>query len=205
MSDAPGAGTGPATVVERKVRSASAAETRRLAARLGAHLLPGQVIALHGDLGSGKTTFIQGLAVGLEVAARVTSPTFVLVNEYDSPRRLTLIHIDAYRLPDAPAAAIAEADTFGFDEILAREDAVVAVEWAERLQELLPADVLHIELAREDGTRLARAADSDHGVDVRVIRFSATGAAQRKALGRGAPLISAAEGRQKERVGEYLA
>ena len=86
MNEPPGSGRSPAkspTIVEFTVHSRSAGETRRLAARLGAHLLPGQVIALHGDLGSGKTTFIQGLAGGLGVTARVTSPTFVLVNEYD--------------------------------------------------------------------------------------------------------------------------
>jgi tRNA threonylcarbamoyladenosine biosynthesis protein TsaE len=173
MSEPQDITTGP-PIVERTVRSSSAAETRRLAARLGAHMLSGLVIALHGDLGSGKTTFIQGLAVGLDVVARVTSPTFVLVNEYRSPRRLTLIHIDAYRLPDAPAAAVLEADTFGIEEILAREDAVVAVEWAERLRGLLPADVLHVELARTDEVLLVTA-DSDNEIDARIIRLTATG------------------------------
>jgi tRNA threonylcarbamoyladenosine biosynthesis protein TsaE len=166
-------------VVERTVRSRSVAETRLLAARLGANLVPGQVIALHGDLGAGKTTFIQGLAAGLGIAARVTSPTFILVAEYDSPRRLTLIHMDVYRLSATPAAAAAEAETFGIEEILARDDAVFAVEWAERLAGLLPADVLHVELARTGGVRPAGATDAEPDAepdDERVIRLVATGA-----------------------------
>lgn len=166
------------------MHSRSAAETRGLAARLGANLEPGQVIALHGDLGAGKTTFIQGLAAGLGVGAQVTSPTFVLVAEYDAARRIPLIHMDAYRLSEAPATATAEAETFGIEEILARDDAVVAVEWAERLAGLLPADVLHVELERADGMAAAGATDGEDTGEVRVIRLRATGARSAALLAR---------------------
>lgn len=135
---------------------ASAAATHDLGRRIGAAAQPGQIIALRGELGAGKTTLTQGLAAGLGITARVTSPTFTLVNEYAAGvRRLRLIHIDIYRLGDSPAAAQREAATFGLEEILttaAWPDAdalgsVVAIEWAERIAALLPADYLEVALA----------------------------------------------------------
>jgi tRNA threonylcarbamoyladenosine biosynthesis protein TsaE len=123
-----------------------AAATRALAVRLAAVLHAGQVIALRGDLGAGKTTFVQGLAVGLGYVGPVTSPTFILVNEYPLPDRRRLVHIDAYRLGDAGAAALEEAATFGLDEILAADDAIVAIEWSERVAAALPDDCLLVAL-----------------------------------------------------------
>jgi len=93
--------------------------TRALGRRIGAAVEPGQVIALRGDLGAGKTTLAQGIAEGLGIAARVTSPTFTLVAEYQSEHGLRLVHVDAYRLGDDPADAAREAATFGLEEILA--------------------------------------------------------------------------------------
>ena len=136
-------------------------ETHRLGTALGQHLLAGAVVALSGDLGAGKTTFTQGIAAGLGIHVRVTSPTFTLVNEYDifSSRDRSLerlIHIDSYRLGDASAAAVSEAATFGLEEILDDPNAVVVIEWGERLRSILPDDHLWITLTAtgsDEGSR----------------------------------------------------
>ncbi len=102
-----------------------------LGERIGRNLRGGEVLALVGELGTGKTHLIKGLAHGLDVAAAydVTSPTFTLVNEL--PGRLMLYHIDAYRL-DEPR----QLEALGFDEFC-RPEAVVVVEWADRVWGLL--------------------------------------------------------------------
>lgn len=135
--------------------SVSSSHTRRIGVAIGRHVRPGQVIALQGDLGAGKTTLTQGIAEGMGILARVTSPTFTLVNEYEDrsagPPRARLIHIDTYRLGDLPEQAEAEAATFGLEEILDADElretnggAVAVIEWAERVASLLPDDRLHI-------------------------------------------------------------
>ncbi len=99
-------------------------ETSAAGARLAARLRPGDVLLLHGELGAGKTAFVRGLARGLGAAPEdVSSPTFTIIQEYRG--RLTLYHVDLYRLQPIEAADV------GLDE-LAERDAVVAIEWAER-------------------------------------------------------------------------
>ena len=117
------------------VRSVPA--TWRLAAQLAARLPNGGVIALQGELGAGKTTFVQGLARALGIARPVTSPTFTLVGEYPGGR-LLLVHMDLYRLrsPD-------DLLTIGFPEYLERK-ALVAVEWPERAGDLLPPETIWV-------------------------------------------------------------
>lgn len=116
--------------------SGSEAETAAIGRLLGRHLSGGEVIGLIGDLGAGKTRFIQGLAEGLGVApGRVTSPTFAI--RHDHLGRLPLSHLDFYRLRDAD-----EIDWLGMLE--ASSDAVFAVEWADRLPDVLPSDRLDI-------------------------------------------------------------
>jgi tRNA threonylcarbamoyladenosine biosynthesis protein TsaE len=111
--------------VERH-RSNSESETRAIAARLASRLGPGDVLLLHGDLASGKTAFVRGLAAGLGVDPdQVTSPTFTLVHEYRGGR-LPIVHVDLYRLDGI------DLDEIGLDERLASAG-VVAIEWAERL------------------------------------------------------------------------
>ncbi len=90
----------------------SAAETRALALRLAAWLLPGDIIALNGELGSGKTEFVHGLAQGLEVPAEVpvASPSFTLAHEY--PGRVLLVHLDLYRLEDLPAEMLPDLEEY---------------------------------------------------------------------------------------------
>jgi len=114
-----------------KLVSRSAEETRALGERLGGRLGAGDVVACIGALGAGKTCFMQGLARGLGVDADVTSPTFVLVNEY--PGRVRVYHIDAYR-----TESLAELVELGIEEML-HGDGVTVVEWADKLLPLLPA------------------------------------------------------------------
>jgi tRNA threonylcarbamoyladenosine biosynthesis protein TsaE len=140
--------------VKRTFDSFSAADTDAFGVQLGRLLVGGQVIALDGDLGAGKTTLVQGIAAGLQSPDRVTSPTFTLINEYRTPTETRILHIDCYRLGEQsaalPDAAIAEAAAIGLEECFDADDAVVIVEWAERIAPLLPADHLRIILTTLD-------------------------------------------------------
>ncbi len=119
--------------------SRSPEQTRRLGIRLGALLRPGDLICLSGDLGAGKTTLVQGLAQGWGSLDAVTSPTFVLCNEYRRPDGRVLYHLDAYRLSGA-----LEAEDLDLDHML--EDGMLVVEWPERIQAVLPAQRLWMKL-----------------------------------------------------------
>jgi len=135
---------------ELEIVVATAEETRALGARLGRALAVGDVLALVGPLGSGKTTFAQGLAVGLEVPAdrHVASPTFALVNEH--PGRVPFVHADFYRI-ERPE----ELRELGLEE--ACERATVALEWADRYPQVVPADHLQIVFSSQsDGSRRLR-------------------------------------------------
>lgn len=120
--------------------SRSADQTRRLGMRLGGLLRAGDVIALTGDLGSGKTTFIQGVAQGWGSTDQVSSPTFVLVNQYRRPDGAKLHHMDAYRMESAQ-----EAEDLDIEAML--ESGSLLVEWAERISDALPAERLTLELS----------------------------------------------------------
>jgi len=113
-----------------KVISRSAEETQALGERLGARLGRGDVVACIGPLGAGKTCFLQGLARGLGVTTAVTSPTFVLVNQYRG--RVPVYHVDAYR-----TGSLTELVDLGLEEMLHGEG-VTIVEWADKLLPLLP-------------------------------------------------------------------
>lgn len=125
--------------------SHSEAQTRRLGARLAAYLKPGDVLALVGDLGSGKTRWVQGVCAGLSVTEPVISPTFTLVNEYQG--LYPVYHIDLYRLADA-----AETTTFGLEDYLYGAG-ITIIEWADRVTALLPADYLTVELYHLEDTK----------------------------------------------------
>jgi tRNA threonylcarbamoyladenosine biosynthesis protein TsaE len=120
------------------------------------------VIGLSGDLGSGKTAFVQGLAAGLEVPGEyyITSPTFTLINEY--PGRFPLFHIDLYRLD-----GISDLEDIGLDELL-YDQAVIAIEWAEKMSPDLPAEHLTItfEIADDDHRRISLIAYGHHLVNL---------------------------------------
>jgi tRNA threonylcarbamoyladenosine biosynthesis protein TsaE len=117
------------------------AETERLGAQLGAHLAPGDLICLVGDLGAGKTCLVQGLARGWGALERVTSPTFTMINEYRRAIDDTRFHhVDCYRLTEP-----AEVWSLGLDDVL-DTPGVVVIEWAERIRDLLPDEALWIEI-----------------------------------------------------------
>jgi tRNA threonylcarbamoyladenosine biosynthesis protein TsaE len=117
--------------------SRSPADTRALAARLGAHLAPGDTVALRGELGAGKTEFVRGLALGLGVPGdAVASPSFALAYEYQG--RLTLVHLDLYRLAEASPEFLPDLEDY------LEGPQVTAVEWAERMGDLLPRDYLEV-------------------------------------------------------------
>ena len=122
-----------------KVISRSAEETQALGERLGARLGRGDVVACVGPLGAGKTCFLQGLARGLGVTTAVTSPTFVLINQYRG--RLPVYHVDAYR-----TGSLAELVDLGLEEMLHGEG-VTIVEWADKLLPLLPARTTTVTIA----------------------------------------------------------
>ena len=112
-------------------------ETRALGARLARLLQPGAVVAFTGDLGAGKTAFISGMAQGLDIPERVTSPTFTIVNEYEGGR-LPLFHFDMYRLGSAD-----ELFHIGWEDYLAR-GGVCAVEWSENVEGAFYGDEIRV-------------------------------------------------------------
>jgi tRNA threonylcarbamoyladenosine biosynthesis protein TsaE len=126
-----------------EIISRSADQTRRVGMRLGALLKPGDLVALVGDLGSGKTTLVQGIAAGWGTLDPVSSPTFVLVNVYRHSDGLRLYHVDAYRLNDP-----IEALDLDLENML--DHGPMIVEWAERVQTVLPDDGLWVNLTYID-------------------------------------------------------
>lgn len=120
----------------------SAEETRIVGASLSPVLLPGDVISLSGDLGAGKTVFVQGLAIALGVETGVTSPTFTIVHEYEG--RYPIVHLDVYRLD-----SFQEVIDLGFEEYLDPE-AIVLIEWGEAIAPMLPRRHLDLEMRRAD-------------------------------------------------------
>ena len=117
----------------------SLTDTWHIAARVATLLSHGGVVALTGDLGAGKTTFVQGIARALGITRPVTSPTFALVGDYTGPGG-RLIHMDLYRLtgPDDLLAV-------GFSDYL-ESGALIAIEWPERAGDLIPSDAVHVEI-----------------------------------------------------------
>ncbi len=123
-----------------RVLSASEQETERLGEQLGARLRPGVVLAFYGGLGAGKTAFIRGVARGLGVEGRVTSPTFTIVNEY--PGRVPLFHFDMYRLGSSD-----ELFEIGWEDYLAR-GGVCCVEWTENVEDAIPPEAVRVRIEK---------------------------------------------------------
>jgi tRNA threonylcarbamoyladenosine biosynthesis protein TsaE len=123
--------------------SRSPEQTRRIGKRLGGALQTGDVICLQGDLGAGKTTFVQGVAQGWGSLDSVSSPTFILVNMYRRADECKLFHMDAYRLDSAP-----EAEELDLDSMLAQGP--LLIEWPERIDGLVPAESLWITFEHVD-------------------------------------------------------
>jgi len=141
----------------KQYTSQSAAETQALAREWAKQATPGQVYALTGDLGTGKTVFAKGFAEGLDVRQDVTSPTFAIVNEYDG--RLPLYHFDVYRISE-----IDEMEDTGYEDYFYGRG-VCLVEWAELVEPLLPANVVRICIEK----------DLSKGADYRVITVRGAG------------------------------
>jgi tRNA threonylcarbamoyladenosine biosynthesis protein TsaE len=125
------------------ITSRSPEETRILGASLAPVLLPGDVISLNGDLGAGKTVFVQGLATALGTTGRVTSPAFTIVHEYDA--RWPILHMDVYRLN-----SYQEVIDLGFEELI-DPSAILVIEWGEAVAPLLPRRYLEIVMRQPDG------------------------------------------------------
>ena len=121
-----------------EVFTKSAEETIELGKRIGAFLVPNDMVALVGPLGAGKTTLIQGIAEGVGVKDYVTSPTFIIINEYQG--RIPFFHLDLYRLERAE-----DIEALGIEEYFTRGGASV-IEWAEKLAELTPKNAEKIEI-----------------------------------------------------------
>lgn len=128
----------------KEYTTAGEEQTEALGVRLGQLLQPGAVIAYTGDLGAGKTAFTRGLARGLGIPDRVTSPTFTIVNEYEGGR-LPLFHFDMYRLGSSD-----ELFDIGWEDYLAR-GGVCAVEWSEQVSGAVPEDAVLVDIARGEG------------------------------------------------------
>jgi len=129
--------------------SSSEAETREMAKALGQKLKPGDVVALYGELGSGKTQFVKGICDAFGVQSQVSSPTFVIFHRYDGTsgegKELFLYHFDLYRVDSSE-----EIYDLGYEEFFFG-DAICVVEWAERLEKLLPEDRYDVRLDFGEG------------------------------------------------------
>ena len=117
-------------------------DTARIAAEFADTLKGGEFIAMYGDLGAGKTAFVQGLARALGITQHVTSPTFTIVNEYEG--RLPLYHFDVYRIADPD-----EMYEIGYEDYL-DSGGVCIVEWAELIEELFPEDYIKISILKDE-------------------------------------------------------
>ena len=126
-----------------EIISRSTEQTRRVGMRLGSMLKPGDVVCLIGDLGSGKTTLVQGLAAGWGTLDPVSSPTFVIVNLYRRLDRSQLFHLDAYRL-----SGPAEAADLDLDAMLS--EGALVIEWADIIMEALPQERITVNLRYVD-------------------------------------------------------
>jgi tRNA threonylcarbamoyladenosine biosynthesis protein TsaE len=118
-------------ITSQQIETRSLLETLEFGGRLARELRRGDVIALSGELGAGKTALVKGIARGLGIAVEVTSPTFTLIHEY-SGGRLALYHIDLYRIDSVPQAL-----AIGIEDYL-NGTGVTVIEWAERIASLLP-------------------------------------------------------------------
>ena len=135
--------------VKRTLKIKNEEETRRFGLDLAHELKAGDVVALMGDLGTGKTALTRYIAEGLGITARVNSPTFTIVKEYREGR-LSLFHFDVYRVSDPDELFNIGADEYFYG------DGVCVVEWADLIEELLPEDTryIYIEYGPQEGERI---------------------------------------------------
>ena len=127
---------------QKTVESFSAEDTFRIGYETGKNAKPGDIYALHGDLGVGKTVFTKGLATGLGIEEAVNSPTFTILQIYDTGR-LPLYHFDGYRIEDPE-----EMEEVGFDDYV-YGDGVCLIEWAGRIEEILPEETIWVKIEKD--------------------------------------------------------
>lgn len=132
-------------------------DTQKIAAEIAGSLKGGEFIAMYGDLGAGKTAFVQGLAKALGITSHITSPTFTIINEYEG--RLPLYHFDVYRIADCD-----EMYEIGYDEYI-NGDGVCIIEWAELIEDIFPDKYYKITILKDD----------EKGFDYRKIIFEEGG------------------------------
>ena len=151
--------------------SRSPEQTRQIGTRLGEVLRAGDVICLQGDLGAGKTTFVQGIAQGWGSLDSVSSPTFIIVNVYRRRDQACLFHMDAYRLDSTP-----EAEELDIDTMLSQGP--LLIEWPERMDGLIPPEHLWVQIehiAEEEREMIFRASGERCDELLQVIRRAAYG------------------------------
>ena len=134
-----------------EITTKDAKDTQRLGKKIGSGLKGGEIIALTGNLGTGKTTFVQGLAQGLGIKERVLSPTFILMRQYQG--ELDLYHLDMYRLD---TNFYEEVRNLGLQEIWGKEKNVVVIEWAEKIKDHLPSGTIWIDFTQIGEERLVK-------------------------------------------------
>ncbi len=137
-----------------KIITKSFEETQALGLELAKKLKGGEVLALHGDLGSGKTTFMQGLAKGLGIKRNIISPTFIIMRTYaigNDSNIQNLYHVDLYRI-----ASENDIDGLGLKELLGEKENIVAIEWPEKIKKVLPKNKIDIyfEYLQEDKRKI---------------------------------------------------
>lgn len=128
-----------------KYQSSSEKQTKQIAQHL-AKKAKNRIFALTGELGAGKTIFVQGFAKGLSIKEKIISPTFVLIRQHKIPStKKVLYHIDLYRLEDTK-----DIRELGLEEIWSNPNNIILIEWAEKAQKLLPKDIIWINISKED-------------------------------------------------------
>lgn len=127
--------------------SRSEQETEAFASQLARRLPRGTVLALHGNLGAGKTVFSRGFARGLGITEPVSSPTYTIIQEYPLPEGGYLFHLDLYRIENSRSAL-----AFGVDEYLNDPGAYALVEWSERIADILPPETRRLTIEQLDDT-----------------------------------------------------
>lgn len=150
----------------KEIRTFSREETAKVGCSLGSLLKKGDIVCITGDLGTGKTVLVNGIAKALGISEHITSPTFTIVNEYEADTKL--YHFDVYRISD-----VEEMFDIGFEEYLYGDGAVV-IEWAELIKELIPEQNIWITIKKELSL----------GVDARIIEIRFNGEKYREYIER---------------------
>ncbi len=132
--------------MDKAIITKSSEETQNFAAEFAKTIKPGEIICLYGDLGAGKTTFVQGLAKGLGIKQRIISPTFTIIREYGN-----FYHIDLYRVEN-----ITDIKNLGIEELFNNPENIIVIEWAERMKDLLPKKRIEIEFKPTTGSVSSR-------------------------------------------------